>query len=135
MPNAELPIQNRFRTTEQWEACNHEQLPAATPDDGPILMGTGGRRATREELIEFLEQERERIARERDAAAREQPPIGSPPLAPGAPAEERWAYFASRAAPPSEDDTPVLAGAGRAATREELLAFVAAEQARIARGG
>lgn len=64
MSNAALPIQKRFRTTDEWEAWNRAHLPPPTANDGPILIGTGGRRATREELIAFVARERERIAHE-----------------------------------------------------------------------
>jgi hypothetical protein len=50
--------------------------------------------------------------------------------------EQRWAWAARHPRPPSADDTPILAGAGgRRATPEELRAFIAREQERIARGG
>jgi hypothetical protein len=50
--------------------------------------------------------------------------------------EQRWAWAARHPRPPSSDDTPILAGSGgRRATPEELRAFIAREQERIARGG
>ena len=50
--------------------------------------------------------------------------------------EQRWAWVARHPLPPSSDDTPILAGfGGRRATPEELRAFIAREQERIARGG
>lgn len=48
---------------------------------------------------------------------------------------ERWAWGAKHAQPRTDDDLPVLAGSdGKPATRDEMLAFVAREQDRIARG-
>lgn len=50
--------------------------------------------------------------------------------------EERWAWSALHPRPASDDDTPILAGSGgRRATPEELRAFIAREQERIAGGG
>lgn len=50
--------------------------------------------------------------------------------------EERMRWAAEHARPRTDDDTPILAGSGgRRATPEELRAFVAREQERIARGG
>lgn len=47
---------------------------------------------------------------------------------------ERWAWASHHALPRTDDDLSVLAGGdGRPATREEMLAFVAGEQDRIAR--
>jgi hypothetical protein len=49
--------------------------------------------------------------------------------------EKRWAWASRHPRPPSDEDTPILAGSGgRRATREELRAFIAREQERIARG-
>ena len=57
------------------------------------------------------------------------PPVGASP-------EERWKWAVKHARPRTDDDTPVLIGSGgRRATREEVLAFLAREQERIARGG
>ena len=48
---------------------------------------------------------------------------------------ERWAWAEQHALPVTDDDAPVLAGAaGRPATRDEMLAFIAREHRRIASG-
>jgi hypothetical protein len=55
-----------FSTWKEWgERINANSLPP-DPDDTPVLAGQTGprRRATREELIAFVERERVRIARE-----------------------------------------------------------------------
>lgn len=49
-----------FEERLQW-AAKHV-LPRSN-DDIPILVGSGGRRATSEELLEFVAHEQERIAR------------------------------------------------------------------------
>ncbi len=48
---------------ERW-AWAAAHATAATDDDTPILMGSGGRRAHRDELLAFVEREQQRIARD-----------------------------------------------------------------------
>ena len=67
-PSPDAPFDERqawaetvsFEERLKW-AAKHA-LPR-TDDDTPILVGSGGRRATPEELLEFIAREQERIAR------------------------------------------------------------------------
>ena len=47
---------------ERWRWAAHHARPR-TDDDTPILAGSGGRRATGEELRMFIAREQDRIAR------------------------------------------------------------------------
>jgi len=67
-PSPDAPFEERqawaetvsFEERLQW-AAKHA-LPR-TDDDTPILVDSGGRRASPEELLEFIADEQERIAR------------------------------------------------------------------------
>jgi hypothetical protein len=67
-PSPDAPFDERqawaetvsFEERLKW-AAKHA-LPR-TDDDTPILVGSGGRRATSRELLEFIAREQERIAR------------------------------------------------------------------------
>ncbi len=52
-----------YDLTEQWRRRAAVAVPR-TDDDTPILAGTGGRRATREELIAFVAEHAARAERE-----------------------------------------------------------------------
>jgi hypothetical protein len=61
-------LEPRFSTWQEWDAWTNANCPPARSDDTPVLAGQTGprRRATREELIAFVEGEKERQERERD---------------------------------------------------------------------
>jgi hypothetical protein len=52
-------------TLQEWERWVNEHAVPNTDPNRTILAGTGGRPATREELIAFLAENNARIARER----------------------------------------------------------------------
>jgi hypothetical protein len=70
-PSPDASFEERQARAERAEMASFEErlrwaaihaLPR-TDDDTPILVGSGGRRASPEELLEFIAHEQERIAR------------------------------------------------------------------------
>jgi hypothetical protein len=55
-------------TLQEWDCWVNEHAILDTDPNRTILAGTGGRPATREELLAFVAESNARIARERDGA-------------------------------------------------------------------
>jgi hypothetical protein len=64
MPDDRRVIKSRFRMLEEWSGWINEHAVPDTDPNPTILAGTGGRPASREELIAFAREHRARIARE-----------------------------------------------------------------------
>jgi hypothetical protein len=64
------PVLNSpFASLAEWDDWTNASCRSSTDDDRAVLMGAGGRRATRDELEAYLAEHKARL--EREAAQRE----------------------------------------------------------------